>query len=250
MARTKTLLELRTTVRKRADCVGDTTTGRHTNAEINAAINDSWQAMRELVSKNNQLYLKPAVATFAQGATAPYAWNVISLPEDCFRIYGFDVQVSARDIRTLLPMSFGERNEFMGHYGQNVGIPQGFFLYNLGTELNAGVTAGKVGIIPAPDAGYQYTLWYLPAWTAVTSDSNVFDGVAGWDDWVVEDVVLKLAETDNDMSGTAQLALQRQAAALARLMDGAGSASQTGPVRRIDVAGMRSRNAADVRWRR
>lgn len=250
MAYTKTLLQMRTRVRKLADCVGDTATGRHTTTQLNTIISESWQAMRAVVSKKSHLYLKPSSSTFTAGKTSPYSWGELSLPATCARLYGFDVTVTSTDIRTLLPISFNERNDYIGLYGQGTGIPAGYFVYNIGVEATTTVTAGKVGILPAPAAAYAYTLWYLPSWTAITDDTYVFDGVEGWDDWVAWDCVMKLASADNDMQQTAQIAATEREKAEARLISGGSDFQQGGPVRRIDTAAMRRRNLIDVYARR
>ncbi len=246
MANAKTLLEMRTELRKRADCVGDTTTGRHTNSQLNIMLNNSWQAMRAIVSQNTQIYLKPAVATMTAGKTDPYSWGTVSLPADCVRIYGFDCTIAANDVRTLLPGSFTERNQYTGMYGSGTGIPAIFFPYNVGVEVTTSVSPGVVGILPAPAQAYTYTLWYLPKWTPITDDTYVFDGVEGWDEWVIEDCILKLAETDNDMAATAGIAMQRQKDAEVRIRVSGASFAQAGPVRRLDVAGMRRWNLTDM----
>lgn len=250
MASAKTLLQMRTRVRKLADCVGDTSTGRHTDTQINTIINESWQAMRELASERTQIYLKPSSATMTAGKTSPYSWGTVTLPGDCVRIYGFDVTVTSTDVRTLLPLQFTERNEYVGLYGQGTGVPVGFFPYNIGVESTTTVTAGTVGILPAPAQGYSYTLWYLPAWTAISTDTYVFDGIAGWDDWVSWDSVLKLAAADNDMTATAQIATQERELAKQRLVAGSTSFHQAGPTRRVDTAGLRRLNSTDIYRRR
>lgn len=249
MSRAKTLATLRTAVRKRADCVGDTTTGRHTNSEINQMINDSWQSMREMMADRG-FYLKSAVATFTAGATSPFQFGTISMPADCARVMGIDVRISSEEVRTLLPVMFLERNEFFGVYGQVVGMPSGFYVFNIGTEVTTTVTPGTIGIFPAPDQAYTYTLWYLPSWTDITNDTYVFDGVVGWDDWVISDVVLKLASADNDMANTATIETGLKAEAKERLMRSVNSIQSVGPARRLDVQGLRARNqrSTHTRW--
>jgi hypothetical protein len=248
MSRAKTLLTLRTEIRKRADCVGDDTI-RHTTTEINQMINDSWQSMREMMADRGA-YLKAAVATMTPGATAPYPFGTISMPADCVRVMGIDVRVSTQEVRTLLAVMFLERNEFYGVYGQSTGMPEGFYIFNIGTEVTTTVTPGLIGIFPAPDQAYQYTLWYLPSWTDITDDTYVFDGVAGWDDWVISDVVIKLASVDNDMANTAAIEQQLKVEAKDRLMHSVQSLQSVGPARRLDVHGMRSRNQRNThtRW--
>lgn len=250
MARAKSLGTLRAEIRKRADTGPDTTVGRHTNAELNQMINDSWQAMREMMADKGH-YLKAAVATMTAGVTAPYQFGTISMPADCVRVMGIDVRISTEEVRSLLPVMFLERNEFFGVYGQAVGMPVGFYVFNIGTEVTTTVTPGTIGIFPAPDGAYQYTLWYIPSWTDITDDTYKFDGVAGWDEWVISDVVIKLASCDNDMAQTAQIeAGTLQPAAKERLLRSVNSLDSVGPARRIDVQGMRARNTRNThtRW--
>lgn len=248
MARAKTLLELRTRIRHLADAGPATTTGRHTTTELNTEINASWQQLREMMSEKGH-YLKSAVATMTAGATSPFAFGTITMPADCVRVMGVDVMVSANEVRALLPIMFLERNESYGIWGQQTGIPTGFMVTNIGVELTTGVTPGTIIIVPPPNGAYTYALWYLPAWTDITDDTFVFDGVAGWDDWVVYDVVLKLAMADNDMANTAAIASQMKGEAKDRLMTSVNSTQAVGPARRIDVAGMRSRNQHNTRFR-
>lgn len=53
---------------------------------------------------------------------------------------------------------------------------------------------------PVP-AGYSFNLLYVPAPTRLVNDSDVFDGIAGFEDWAVLDTVIgALAKEENDVS--------------------------------------------------
>jgi hypothetical protein len=146
--------------------------------------------------------------------------------------------------------SFSERNEFYGAFGQTNGIPTEFSIYNIGTESTTTVTAGTIAIFPPPDVAYPYAVWYLPSWTDLTVDTHVFNGLAGWDDWVVYACVFDLAMADNDMAATASMAQSGMQEADGRLIAGANHVQRSGPVRRIDVAGARRRDTYDSYMRR
>lgn len=250
MSRPKTLASIRARIRVAAD-TGPDGSDRHPDAEINTMINDSWQAMREMASDNGHpLYLKPAVATMTVGPLAPYSFGTITMPPDMLSVYGIDVTVTANDIRSLLATSFSERNQFRDAYGSANGIPCYFFVFNSGVELQTGVTAGSVGILPAPDKAYAYTLWYLPKWTDITNDTYVFDCMAGWDDWVVWDCVMKLSAGDNDMAQTAQVAAQMKTEAAQTLAKRANSIQRVSPAKRIDMASRERNNRFWAQWRR
>lgn len=248
-ARAKTLLELRTRIRKLADCVGDTTTGRHTTSELNVMINASWQAMRQKVCQSGaRLYLTVATGTFSVGPATGKAWGEIAFPASAASVYGIDVTVTATDIRSLHPGSFLQRNEWFGPFGQNNGIPTEFDIFNVGTEATTAVTAGTIGIMPASDSAYAYAVWYLPSWTDLTTDTHVFNGLEGWEDWVVYNCVVDLAMADNDMANTFAIANTQRDAAEKRMVADANKVQRAGPIRRIDTAGMRQRDAVDSRW--
>ncbi len=254
MSRPIALSALRARVRKLADIGPDTTSAsaRHPNSDVNTLINVNWQSLRRKLVQTagaRTLYLKPATATMAPGATAPYAWAVISPPADMAHLVGLEVLLSNGKRKSLTPSSWSLRNE---SYDEALAIatgePREFFVYNMGTEVGSAVTAGSIGIIPAPDGTYAYTLWYIPSWVDRTSDTDVFDGVEGWDEWVVWACVYDISAADNDMAATAQLAASKLGAVEADIMRSANSVQRVGPICRQDIAGLERRNRLDSRW--
>lgn len=236
------LSALRARVRKEADAGPDTTTGRHTNADINGMINRSWQDLRSFVCANcgglAEAYLKATTpTTMTVGPLSGYSFGTIPLPADCVEIHGIDLNVTTNDVRSLEPVSWKDRNLYRDLWGSGNGIPMGFSIYNIGVEAAAAVTAGVIAILPAPDRGYTYSIWYVPKWTDVANDTDVFDGVAGWENWVVWDCVVKLAAADNDMQNVAQIAMNERQAAQDRIQAQAAKLQRVAPVRRIDMAG-------------
>lgn len=241
---------------------GDTTTGRHTNDEVNRAINRSWAAFRELASDNGshlfltQDYHTPDSGDMTAGAVAGAQFGSIALPSDCAHLYAVDLVVSATDIRRLQPASFTQRNEFFTRYGAITGAPVGFFLYNIGNTIASGFSGqttevGTIGLVPAPDKSYGYSLWYLPNWTDLTGDANPFDdGGLGGHDWVIWDCVARFAAADNDMAATYAIAAQERQKAEARMLHSLENVQRGGPSRRIDVAGMNRNERRRALWGR
>lgn len=248
-ARTRTLAQLRGDVQYRADVASGSQ--RHPDANINRLINESWQKLREIVSDNgHELYLKASSGNLTAGITSPYSFNVLSLPTDLVRLYAMDVTVTSTDIRTMDVVPFSERNEWRSVYGSLTGVPQCVHIFNIGTESTTTTVAGSLAIHPAPDQAYAYTLWYLPSWTDISTDTFVFDGVAGWEEFVVWDAVMSIAARDNDMQNCATIARAERDIALQRILKGANSVQRIGPGTRVDAARrMRSNGRADI-WRR
>lgn len=254
MSRAVTLLALRTRVREYADIGPDTTTGRYPNARISGYINESWCRAREIATMagNGLLYLKTTgILTMPAGAlNAGTNFGTLPLPADCLSIHGIDVIFSSNDIRSLENISWGDRNNYRDLWSPPTGQPAGFQIINIGTESGASVTAGSVAIFPAPDRAYQYNLWYLPAWTDKTSDTDVFDTISGvMEDFVVLDAVIKILLADNDSAQSLQIALEERNKAEALLSSRVNRTQRVGPTRRRDVAGESRRRRALGNWR-
>lgn len=236
-ARTRTLDLLRGDLLYLADIPSGST--RHPTANLNRILNTSWQKMRAMVSEMCGIYLKPASGTLTAGLTSPYAFGTLSLPDDLASLYAFDVTVAANDIRTVDVVPFSERNEYQSRFGASLGIPEVCHIYNVGTESTTTVTVGKLAIFPAPIQAFAYTLWYLPVWVDI-ADANsatyVFDGLDGWEDWVLQDAVCMIAERDNDMAATYQIAQLERAKAEDRIRTSAARIQRVGPTGRVDVA--------------
>ena len=223
---------------------------RHPSSVLNTWINESWQAMRAMVTDaGDLLYVKNVSTSTGVGPDTGKAYGLLAMPATAVRIHAIDITYSATDIRSLVPVSFNERNEYTSYSlvsGSMVGTPVNFAIFNIGEESGASVGNGWIALLPAPDRVYPVTIYYLPAWTDITNDAHVFDGFEGWDDWVAYDVVLKCAMKDNDMAATAQIAAGMQEKAEARILAAAGKMQRVAPSHGRDTA----RQARAQRWSR
>lgn len=242
MARIRTLAELREDVLWQSDNEGNT--ARVVPARLTRAINQSIQEFREAVSDaGHPYYLTQATGTLTVGATAPYPFGAItigSLDPPMLRPYGFDIKVGDLWV-SLEPGNFDERND--GQLdgwlsGPRIGQPSKFFLFN----------ETQLAYSPAADQAYPYILYYLPVGEDLTDDENGFDGLAGWEEWVIYNAAAKLAIRDNHGEHLALVAAERE-----RLLQGilrrAPHRQRAGATTKADVRGRRSRAlAARYRW--
>lgn len=253
MSRAVALSTLRARVRECGDFGPDTTSGRYPNTRLNRELNASWQRCREIATTKGDgtIYLKHTTPAQMTPGTLDSAssFGVISMPTDAVAIHGIDVVFSSIDIQPLEAVSFADRNVFRDVYGGPTGRPIGFAVINTGVESGSSVTAGQIAIFPAPDSAYTYTIWYVPKWTDLANDTDVFDGVAGWEDWVVWDSVIKIATGDNDAQNVLAMANQERDKAEALIVRRANAIQRVGPTRRRDVSGQ-SRRARTLLWRR
>jgi len=186
MARTVTLLQLRTDISYQADIVTGTT-GRYTTDMLNRFINQSIQRFRERVSQEGiQHYLVSATGSISAGATSPYPFATLDMSAfspNVVRTFGVDITYQ-NVVRTLQHRPLAERSAWGGP--QIVGMPEAWS--HIQTDLLA--------ILPAPDQAYPYTIWYLPLAADLSSDVDTFDGVAGWEEFIVWDVVTRVITRD------------------------------------------------------
>lgn len=184
MARNVTLLQLRTDIANQCD-FSVASGSRYTATLLNRLINQSIQRFRERVSAEGMTHFLVSSSGTLVGQTSPFAFEVLDLSAvspSIVRTYGLDVTINGI-VRTLAHRPFNERNEYSD---MGPGIPVAWAQYQTRT----------LAIFPSR-GGDPYTVWYLPVLADLVSDSDTWDGVAGWENWVVWDVVCQLAARDN-----------------------------------------------------
>ena len=181
MSRTVTLSQLRDDVSTQADIVGAVgATARHSPTMMNRYINQAIQRFREkLSSQGAPRFLVSTTGTLTAGLTSPYAFSVLDLSSaspGIVRVHGLDITVQQQIVK-LIAVPFSQRSE----YGTATGIPCAYAQYD----------TSKLAILPAPASAYTYVCWYLPVLSDLVSDSDTWDGVSGWEQWITWDVVVR-----------------------------------------------------------
>ena len=84
----------------------------------------------------------------------------------------------------------------------------------------------------APTAGYTVTMIYTPVLARMTSDSDTFDGVNGWEEWIVLDAAIKaLNKEESDVS----VLMAQRGDVEAEITSMAGDRDGAWPSRIVDV---------------
>lgn len=231
MARTRTLTQLRSDVRVIADVEGET--DRHPDAMLTRWINQSIQAFRLMVSTaGSPYYITTTAAADTVSGTASYA-----LPSDFVEAYGVDLTVNGYTV-ALPQYEFAERADYTRSAQDSDSMPAYWR-----------VQGSNLVMIPTPDGAYSYQLHYLPTGTDLSADADTFDGIAGWEDWIVYDVALKVLTRDDEDEQAAKVAslLQKRTT---EIMRHAGRRSRI-PSRRVDTMRRRGEAVAGAaaRWR-
>ena len=188
MARNVTLTQLRSDITDQADIAGAVgASSRYTTGQLNRWINQAIQRFREKLSNEGvQHYLTHATGSLTAGVTSPFQFGTLDLSAASpaiVRVYGLDVTINS-ETRTLLHVPFTARSDFGGP--TNTGEPLAWANYQ----------TAKLAIFPAPDSTYTYVCWYLPVLADLSSDNDTFDGVAGWEEFIVWEVVCRIITKD------------------------------------------------------
>jgi hypothetical protein len=181
---TRTLLELRTEVRQRADMEGSELVS---DAELTRYINASSAALwDEMIAASEPDYiLSDTIATVA-------GTNLYQLPDEFYRLAPqtprIDVGGKWRSLRRLAPSDVARM------LNDDTGVPSH---YKLGTIS----TGDFIGLYPIPDGVYDVRLYYFRHAEVLVADGDVFGGRNSWEEWIVLDAAIKcLMKEESDVS--------------------------------------------------
>lgn len=204
-----TLESLRDQARQRADMVNSEFCS---DVEINQYINNSITELYDLlVSVNEDYYVTSGTVSLVNGTDS------YSLPADFYKLLGVDVDYNGQQI-AIKPFMFAERSRMQTALS---GAP---FRYRL--------QGSNIKFIPEPDTSYTVTLWYVPRFTALSADASTFDGINGWEEYVIVDAAIKmLQKEESDVS----ILMAQKEALRGRINTMAANRDSGEPQRIVDV---------------
>lgn len=223
MARTTTLAQIRTRCLQRADHEND---NYITTVEANDMINQSLTGLYDmLVAASEDYFVSPTPfqISIASGVSA-YA-----LATDFYKIRGVDLQLLGNGSGswiTIRRFNFNERNRY--NYQP---IPWNV----LGvSQIRYHLTGSKIQFIPFPTTQTGVIrIWYVPACPLLVSDSDTYDGVNGWDEWVVADVAQKIKTKEESDTTVLDATLAKLTA---RVLKMCANRDVDRPPRTVDIA--------------
>jgi hypothetical protein len=256
MSRSSTLVNLRGYVCDRADIVEGS---RHPTATLNRRINQAIQRFRREVTECGCEYylVRLPMQTSASTTANPSGWapcDYLVLPNDFYHLSGIDIMAGGS---TYAMMDFvrAERNQFQDYLTEaGVSIIRGSGLpiyYRISGQLRNIISYDDsliVQLIPRADAVYNVTLWYLAIPRDLVVDADTFDGIAGYEEWVVNRAALDSLMHDGVTSGPQYAAISQENAALEAKMKYEFSTTAT-PGRRVNTDWLRRKLQFANRWR-
>lgn len=185
--KTVTFGELKERSRQRADMVGSQFVD---NAELEAFVNESVTDLYDLLitSYDEDYFLTSQDITLVNGQE-DYA-----LPSDFYKLRGVDLVESEKNISTLKPFNFQERNRY-----KNALVFDYSFDSISGSRYR--IMGNKIRLTPIPDSSKTLRLWYNPVFEDMISDFDTFNGVNGYEELVIVLTAIKmLTKEESDTS--------------------------------------------------
>lgn len=224
-----TLGAVRFAAQQRADMIASNFV---TVQEWNDYISHSYAELYDiLVQVYGDEYYMAAPFLFRTDGRSP---GFYPLPSDFYKLMGIDLALGTQSPGTtngwltLRKFSFNSRNRYI--FGNN---PVSFLgLYGLRYRLEG----TNLEFIPQPAGNQTIRLRYIPRPVTLLADSDILDGISGWDEYVIVDAAIKaMQKEESDVT-----VLMAQKAALLKRIEAAASNRDAGEpevvsdVRRID----------------
>lgn len=229
MARTKTLLQLRTLARQYADAESTT---HVTDTELTGYINDSLAALHAaIVERDEDEYAVETTISLPANATSV---DILTPPAAPYKILFVSAQVSPGDWRPLDRFSWSARPALDSTSAGD--------LYPLSYRWRG---ANKLEVAPAPVSATTLKVVYVTSAVDLVADADTFDGKDGWDRWVCWDSAIKIMikeETD------ARAATAERDRAWAQIVAQFSARDRANPDVVQDVTGRRELEIQRRRW--
>jgi hypothetical protein len=177
VARTITVAQLMTRIRNASDETGSKFID---DDELIEYIDMAYAEMYDLIVDTYQDYK----VTFANFTTTSDV-NIYQLPTNCYKVRGLDCSngISAK------AFMFEERERLANSTYYNDG---------LASNLRYCVLGDTLLLLPTP-AEESLTLWFVPAPARITADTQIIDGIAGFEQYIIAHACIEIAnknETD------------------------------------------------------
>lgn len=228
-----TLAELRLRSQQAADMVNSNFVSE---TEWNYYISNSYAELYDiLVSKFEDYYIADPLLVTVNSPEFTF-----DLPADFYKLRGIDKSLGSGDPLSddwyaIRPFNFEKRNR-----RAIVDVYRGFF-----PIVQYRILGGQIIISPNDQAQGIYRLWYVPKYSALTTDTDEVNGVNGWEEYIIVDAAMKaLRKEESDVS-----VYMAQKQALLQRIEGMAANRDAGETERVtDVNLTNSEDPLFFRW--
>jgi len=213
-----TLADIRNRARRRSDMVDSQFIS---DTELLDFINASYAELYDLLIQTYEDYFVTST-TFTLTNTDS---GIKALPADFYKLKGVDYSLGG-NYTTLYPFDWNTRNLRQRAVNK---------LYAGDYDLSYKLLGSNIRFEPSDNASGDYQLWYIPAYTALASDTDAIDTVItrnNWEEYIVIDAAIKMLAKEE--SSTTHLE-RAKSALIKRIESSAGDRDVDQPERVSDV---------------
>jgi hypothetical protein len=166
--------------------------------EWNKYITQSYKELYDLLiaAYGNDYYVKTPYTYTTTGQIDPnYNAQVFPLPPDFYKLLLCEVALNPGDPNSWVTLRQYERTQ------QNLwNFPNVYTFYGI-TNLRYRLTGTQLQIVPIASAGQTIRIWYAPRPARLVSDTDLIDGISGWEQYILIDAAIKaLQKEESDVS--------------------------------------------------
>lgn len=187
------------------------------DAELTRYINASIQELYDLLiaSRGENYYISSTTISTSDGV------DTYALPTGMLKVMGVDLVRSSTESYTLRSFRWQERN-----------INRSPFYFSGNTNLRYQIRGDSLVFSPQPQGGQVIKLWFIPVATLLSSGSDSFNGINGWEEYVVIDCAIKMKSKEESPVDELLLAKQDMKA---RILQASAGRDSTEPARVVDT---------------
>ena len=201
-----TLAEIRLQTRQRADMENSNFVQ---DSELNNFINNSIAELYDIIVEAyaSEYYVVSTESPVLQNE------DEINLPDDFYVMKGVDIKIDNQDFISLRPFNFNERNRY-----SELGV---WDLAGI-TNVRYRILGNKLRFTPRPDRNATVRLWYVPLPTTLVNDTDTFDDINSFAEYVIVDAAIKMMqkeESDVSVLLAQKVALEKRIRDRAKVRD-------------------------------
>ena len=191
-----TLEQLRLEARQRADMENSEFIS---DSELNSYINNSIAELHDIIIQayGGDYYIKDVEFT-TSGSASSYELSTVIPDDDFYKLRGLDAKLNNTHWFTLTPFTFNERNRDQ-QILERLGVA--YIRYRL--------VGSTIRFTPVPDDNIAVRVWYIPKAQVLSSDSDIYDDINGFAEYVIVDAAIKMMQKEE--SDVSVLFAQKQA---------------------------------------
>lgn len=187
------------------------------DAELTRYINSSIQELYDLLiaSRGENYYITSSSFSTNSGT------DTYSLPAGMLKVMGVDLVKNTNEAYTLKAFRWQERNQNRSPY-----------YFNSSVNLKYQIRGNDIVFSPIPTDSNTIKLWYVPAFQTLSGGSDSFDGINGWEEYVVIDCAIKMKSKEESPVDELVMAKNDMKA---RILQASSGRDSTEPARIVDT---------------